>query len=165
MKRFLRLMLGVCTAAAVLGANAPAVRFGGVSLGTVSVYAAETAVEVEGGNIYVDENGAVTRSDYTVTNADIPEKAGDITITSIGKNAFAGHSTLKSVSLPKTVVSIGSQAFAACSALESITMQEGLTTIYSSAFVSCSALKSIFIPASEDRSNPPYLKAAHHLKT
>ena len=89
MKRFLRLMLGVCTAAAVLGANAPAVRFGGVSLGTVSVYAAETAVEVEGGNIYVDENGAVTRSDYTVTNADIPEKAGDITITSIGKNAFA----------------------------------------------------------------------------
>ena len=73
--------------------------------------------------------------------ADIP--AG---VTSIGKYAFYGYSSLKSVAIPESVTSICVCAFSGCSSLESIKVPLGVTAIGEGAFSSCSSLQSITLP-------------------
>ncbi len=67
-------------------------------------------------------------------------------VTSIGGSAFWGCSSLKSINIPKEVTSIEWQAFRRCSSLESINIPEGVTSIGSYAFYECSSLESINIP-------------------
>lgn len=69
-------------------------------------------------------------------------------ISLIKDDAFAGCSSLESITIPDSVKKIGRDAFADCSSLESITIPNSVTEIGSRAFYRCSSLKSITIPDS-----------------
>ena len=69
-------------------------------------------------------------------------------VTSIGRWAFDGCSSLESIVIPTSVTSIGDIAFGGCSSLASIGIPSSVTSIGSSAFSDCSSLASIVIPSS-----------------
>ncbi|MBQ3529887.1 MAG: leucine-rich repeat protein [Oscillospiraceae bacterium] len=57
---------------------------------------------------------------WTGSELIIPEKINGQTVTAIGKDAFAGKSSIKTVYIPKTVTEIGDKAFSGCSGLTKI---------------------------------------------
>ena len=63
----------------------------------------------------------------------------------IGKAAFEGYSTLKSVTIPPSVTIIEEYAFNACSSLESIEIPKSVSSIGQRAFFQCPMLKSVTI--------------------
>ena len=67
-------------------------------------------------------------------------------ITEIGKSAFDGCNSLKTIRIPDSVTEIGEQAFAFCKSLKSINIPESVTKIRNGAFYNCKSLKSIRIP-------------------
>lgn len=81
----------------------------------------------------------------TLTSVTIPE---DSKLVSIEDYAFSGCSSLTSISIPESVTSIGNGVFAGCSNLTSITLPEGITSIGNYAFSCCSNLTSITLPES-----------------
>ena len=84
----------------------------------------------------------------TEKNVDIPEKMDGKSVTSIGSNAFGGHTNLVNVTIPNSVKNICNDAFRDCSNLTSITIPNGLTSIGNEAFSGCASLASITIPDS-----------------
>ena len=69
-------------------------------------------------------------------------------MTSIGRKAFEGCSSLTSVNLPESVTSIGQEAFSNCSSLSSINLPDGITSIGERAFSKCISLSDITLPTS-----------------
>lgn len=70
------------------------------------------------------------------------------TVKTIGKNAFTGCASIKSLTLPRRLQSMGDGAFAGCSGIESINIPETITQIPGGAFRQCDHLTSINIPDS-----------------
>lgn len=68
----------------------------------------------------------------------------EMTNESIPDNAFSDMESLKSVVVPESLKSIGSRAFAGCTSLESITLP-GVTSIGDSAFDGCMSMTSVSI--------------------
>lgn len=70
----------------------------------------------------------------------------ELTITSIGNNAFKGDSKLKNIYLPKTIIKIGKSSFENCTNLENIELSNSEINIGEYAFSGCSKLVNINIP-------------------
>ena len=87
-----------------------------------------------------------------LTTANIPASVTysgtTYSVTSIGKKAFKGCSSLTSVTIPYSVTSIGEWAFYDCSSLTSVTIPYSVTSIGNMAFYYCSSLTSVTIPNS-----------------
>ena len=71
-----------------------------------------------------------------------------LTVTSIGEEAFMGCRTMTACVLPETVTSIGQGAFNICTTLTSVNIPKGVTEIPSACFGRCEKLTSINIPVS-----------------
>ena len=92
----------------------------------------------------IDQDGMlIAFAPAGVKNYEIPDG-----VTSIDAYAFAGCSSLQSISLPESLTSIKHSAFEGCSSLQSISLPDSVTYIGGSAFEGCSSLQSISIPDS-----------------
>ena len=119
------------------------------------------------------ENGTAEITQYTAKEESIaiPEKIGQYEVSGIGKNAFRGCQTIKSVTfsdniesigdyafdcctnllsieIPENVESIGKGAFYSCTRLEKVTLNEGIQSIGDGAFYDCQSLKAVSVPDS-----------------
>ena len=78
---------------------------------------------------------------------EIPEQVEGRRVVRICTGAFAGCTSLVSVTIPSTVTEIGVTAFDGCTSLESVKLPEGLKIIGIYAFRRCGRLSNISIPA------------------
>ena len=93
-----------------------------------------------------DSSSEIVIGDISITNL-VSVEIGDC-VTSIGRHAFGGCSSLTSITISNSVTSIGTGAFGDCSSLTSITISNSVTSIGELAFLGCSGITSIDIPNS-----------------
>ncbi len=130
MRHFMRLfamILSVCTLMAVVP------------------FSASAATEGNFEYTITDNNATITAYTGTDTAVVIPDTLGGATVTAIGKEAFAGNTTLQSITFPRTLTVIGSSAFDSCTALTGVSFPNSLQTIEATAFYNCISLANIGI--------------------
>lgn len=93
---------------------------------------------------YTVSNGEATITDYAGSGGAIaiPSKLGGYPVVAIGGGAFAGKTSVTSVTIPDSVTFIDWYAFQGCG-LTSLTIPSSVTSIGKSAFYSCPALTSV----------------------
>ena len=151
MKRFLFLLMALCSMCLSASANVTAV-IDGICYDISETTATVTLVGDYSGDIVIPESITFENSIYSVT--------------SIGESAFWSCSSLTSVTIPNSVTSIGIDAFAFCSSLTHpiivndmfvflptgyeghYSIPENISTIIGGAFQGCSSLTSVTIPNS-----------------
>ena len=107
-----------------------------------------TTWQAVGGLLYFDpETGTITDCDSGVTEAEIPEKIGGVTVTTIGYQAFYGNDSLKTLTIPDTVTIIEDLAFIQCG-ITSLEIPESVVSIGDMAFFQCFFLEEISFPDS-----------------
>lgn len=90
---------------------------------------------------YIGSGGSVT----------IPDTIEDLPVVEIAESAFAGSTTVTSVTMGENVQLIGEFAFLQCTSLEEIQLNSNLKSIGRECFRGCSALEEIEIPDSVRR--------------
>lgn len=112
----------------------------------------KTKVDFTSGDYQCTNNkdGSCTIVKYTgkAANLNIPSKLNGKTVTAIGKGAFEGVMSLKTVTVPDTVKTINTYGFFCCFNLESVTLGKNVTTMKDSVFYGCKKLTSINLPSS-----------------
>ena len=68
------------------------------------------------------------------------------TCREIGRKAFAGCVSVRTVRMPRSVTAIRNQAFAGCSSLKSLTISDRVTRIEPWAFEGCCSLRLLSLP-------------------
>lgn len=129
---------------------------------------------VTGGNIRFDKStGTVTGCGKSVTEASIPNKIENVSVTSIGTGAFECCYSLTSVTIPDSVTSIGEYAFFGSYSLTSVNIANSVTSIGDSAFEDCTDLTDVYYDGTRaeyetklrpnvDSGNDKFLKANIH---
>ena len=67
-------------------------------------------------------------------------------LTEIGDSAFAGCTSLKTLSMPRNVTRIGANAFESCRSLKTLELPSGVTSIGHDAFSGCKGFTDITLP-------------------
>ena len=96
----------------------------------------------------IDEDGTITAFNgekKLVRYVNVPETINGITVTKIGKRAFKGNSSLRTITLPDTCKSIGLEAFRSCTSLTYIE-GNGLEIVHESALRQCFNLTDVNFP-------------------
>jgi hypothetical protein len=98
-------------------------------------------------DIIQNREGGITITGYTGSQKDvvIPERISNVSVTTIGKNAFAGKG-LTRVTIPRSVTMIDERAFANNS-LNNLTIPNGVRVIWNEAFAN-NNLTSVTLPNS-----------------
>ncbi|MDR0920651.1 MAG: leucine-rich repeat domain-containing protein [Oscillospiraceae bacterium] len=108
-------------------------------------------VENNGVFTYIVADSKATITDWAgeVSDITIPETLGGYTVTAIGEEAFKNNKTIITVDIPDSITSIGKSAFEGCTTLWVISFSENLefTTIPAKAFYDCNSLINITLPA------------------
>ena len=101
------------------------------------------------------QDGEATITGYKGEKEDlvIPAMVGKYRVSAIGREAFDGCKTLKSVVIPETVKTIAEKAFACCYELRKVVLSDGLQAIEKEAFSTCLKLKKVTIPPSVESIN------------
>lgn len=113
-----------------------------------------SVIAVDGDNpAYCAVGGVLFNKEKTELICYPREKAGSSyeipdSVTSIGEWAFAGCSSLTSITIPGSVSTIGDRAFSGCEALTTAVISDGITYISYSMFAECISLSSVTIPDS-----------------
>ncbi len=98
---------------------------------------------------YMSHDDFTYNKGWNITTADIPASVTysgtAYSVTSIGRSAFWGCSSLTSVTIPNSVTSIGESAFRGCSSMTSVTIPNSVTSIGAYTFYECSGLASVTI--------------------
>ncbi len=94
---------------------------------------------------YESSSDGVTITKYKGKGGEvvIPDEAGGIAVTAIGREAFEYCEALTSVSIPDSVTSIGDWAFHGCTGLTSVSIPDSVTSIGYTAFHGCISLPAI----------------------
>ena len=119
--------------------------------------------------IVFEENQTYTSKDGIIYSKDMKQlllcpqgKTGSISLpqglTSIGKRAFYGCTSLTSITLPYGVKTIEEKAFAGCASITEILIPESVVEIYEGAFSNCRSLIKITIPDSVTYLGPEAFK-------
>jgi hypothetical protein len=119
----------------------------------------KTTVTLKNGTLTVSGNGAMEDYGYSDSHgyslnpwksvkSSITGLVIDDGVTSIGRQAFMGCTSLTSVTIPYTVTSIGQGAFERCHSLMFVTIPNSVTSIGHQAFIHCISLTSVTIPGS-----------------
>lgn len=99
------------------------------------------------------EIGAAPNSDFQIDKTKLVKYTGTATsvsipdtIKTIGAEAFAGNTTLTSISIGKNVTEIEYGAFKDCSYLNNVSLSDSLVTIGNAVFSNNASLKKIILP-------------------
>ena len=93
-----------------------------------------------------DGQYAVITGAAASTDLVIPAQVEGVPVREIGRDAFAGCTTLKTVTMEQGVRSIGMNAFEGCTNLAEVTLPESLAFIEKDAFRDCGSLRKIVLP-------------------
>ena len=110
-----------------------------------------TSIQVEEGNpVYHSAGNCIieTETKTLVTGCQTSQIPTDGSVTTIGKGAFCGYTSLIGITIPDNITTIGEDAFLNCYNMTGITISNTVSTIGNSAFGGCSSLTDITIPDS-----------------
>lgn len=116
----------------------------GSSIPSIKVLAAETVTE--GNFTYEISNGKAVLKSFnsnTATKVNIPAEINGYPVVEIGKEAFAGKTYIKELTIPESVLEIKETAFMRMTSLKEIVIPGSVTKIGMKAFYNCISLEKI----------------------
>lgn len=96
-------------------------------------------------NIY-DTYAVITKYKGEDSEVAIPKEINEIPITEIGEGAFKENKNIEKLIIPSSIKTIGKYAFYGCTSLKTIEFSQGLLNIGKLAFSSCRLLEDLKLP-------------------